>query len=59
MKIKTINQTIKCDTVLCNHDAVYALETNSFKGNTYLCDRCFKALQNLFKKDNLKNETKE
>jgi hypothetical protein len=59
MKIKTINTPIKCDTVLCNHDAIVSLETNSYKGNTYLCEHCFKELQNLIKRNASKNETKE
>ena len=50
--IKTkIFDTIKCDTVMCNDNAVFKLETNSFKGNTYLCLKCYNDLKNLFKKD--------
>ena len=50
--IKTkIFDTIKCDTVMCNDNAVFKLETNSFKGNTFLCLKCYNDLKILFKKD--------
>jgi len=57
MKINKINSNIKCDSVLCFAPATQELITNSFKGNQYLCDHCFKEYQKLFK-DNKKNNEK-
>lgn len=49
MKLKQTILNIKCDTVLCNSNAMFCLETNSYKGNTYLCEKCFEQYKNLFK----------
>lgn len=49
MKLKQTILNIKCDTVLCNSNATFCLETNSYKGNTYLCEKCFDQYKNLFK----------
>ena len=57
MKINKINSNIKCDSILCFAPATQELITNSFKGNQYLCDHCFKEYQKLFK-DNKKNNEK-
>ena len=58
MKISKIVKLIKCDTVLCNLNAKYELVSNSYKGNIYLCEDCFKSMQNTFKRTSCKNETK-
>lgn len=58
MKLNKIKKIIKCDTVMCNKTATYEFETNSFKGNSYLCDCCFQEFQKLFKRTTLKNEQK-
>lgn len=51
MKINFIknNEPIKCDSVLCFNNSSYELVTNSYKGNTYLCESCYKQYQKLFK----------
>ena len=56
MKILKVNKGIKCDTVLCNQDSDYKIESQSYKGEIYLCDNCFKSLQKLFKKVQVKDE---
>ncbi|MBQ8451569.1 MAG: hypothetical protein IJ538_02200 [Clostridia bacterium] len=59
MILNKINSFAKCDTVLCNQTCTYELVTNSYKGNIYLCENCFKELTSLFKRNSYKNETKE
>lgn len=59
MKISNIENEIKCDTVMCNNNATKKLETDSFKGNMFLCNTCFNTLKNLLKKDNQNNATKK
>lgn len=54
MTISRISKLIKCDTVLCNENACYEIVSNSYKGNIYLCEDCFKTLQNTFKRTNYK-----
>lgn len=49
MKINKIDSNIKCDSVLCFNNASYEIKTNSYKGNQYLCNTCFKQYQKLFK----------
>jgi len=56
MKISKILREIKCDTILCNKDANYELELDSYKGNYFLCEKCFKNLQKLFKRILVKDE---
>ena len=56
MKISKINQQVKCDTVMCHELSTYVLEIESYKGNLYLCESCFKKLTNLLKKENKKND---
>ena len=58
MKISSINENIKCDSILCFNNANFKIETNSFKGNQYLCNNCFKKYQKLFKDQTKKNENK-
>ncbi len=55
MKIARIVKNIKCDTVLCGNNADYELILNSFKGSAFLCEKCFKAIQNLFKRISTKD----
>lgn len=50
------NKNIKCDTVMCKNLSNYSLVTNSYKGNTYLCNKCFIEMQKLFKRTFSKNE---
>ena len=57
MIINKINSGIKCDSVLCFKNACYEIIANSFKGNQYLCDKCYKQYQKLFK-DNKKSDEK-
>ena len=56
MKLMKINKPIKCDTVMCNINANYQLCTDSYKGYTFLCEKCFQQIQKLFKRTTLKNE---
>ena len=56
MKINKVFQNIKCDSVLCFNNASFELETNSFKGNQYLCNNCFKNYQKLFKEQKNSHE---
>ncbi|MBQ8425334.1 MAG: hypothetical protein IJX17_04875 [Clostridia bacterium] len=58
MKITNVYNKIKCDVVLCNDDAKFEFITNSYKGNSYLCENCFNAMKNTIKKVATKNETK-
>lgn len=58
MKINKIFFEIKCDSVLCFNNASYELLTNSYKGNQYLCDNCYKQIQKLFKDAKKDNENK-
>ena len=57
MKIKKINENIKCDSILCFNNAKYEILTNSYKGNEYLCEDCYKKYQKLFKE--IKNENEK
>lgn len=50
-----IDKNIKCDTVLCNNTANIMIETDSYKGNSFLCKSCFNNFKSLFKKD-IKND---
>ena len=56
MKISKISKAIKCDTILCNKEADFELELESYKGNYYLCENCFKNLRKLFKRILVKDE---
>ena len=56
MKISKIFKEIKCDTILCNKTAEYELGLDSYKGNYFLCEKCFKNLQKLFKRILVKDE---
>ncbi len=56
MNLTKTNKIIKCDTVLCHQNSSYILSINSYKGDIFLCDACYKKVKNLFKKDNLKHE---
>lgn len=55
MKITRIVKNLKCDTVLCEKMADYELAVGSYKGNIFMCESCFKILQNLFKRIGSKN----
>lgn len=59
MRVTRIVKKIKCDTVLCGNIAEYELTLNSYKGNTFLCEKCFRQMQNLFKRINAKDEQKK
>lgn len=56
MKKQLTTHMIKCDTVLCNQNAFIKLSTNSFKGDTFLCEKCYLELKNLLKKENKTSE---
>ena len=56
MKVTKITKPLICDTVLCNNLSTYQIDTGSFKGYMYLCPNCFKSLQSILKKEQLKNE---
>lgn len=56
MKITKINKNIKCDSIFCFNIADYKLSTNSFKGDQYLCNDCYKKYQKLFKESKKQNE---
>ena len=56
MKIQQINNFIKCDTVMCNEIANHKLSLNSYKGDFFMCQKCFSEAQKLFKRTSLKNE---
>ena len=59
MKISTPIFITKCDTIMCNKKAKSRLETNSFKGDSYLCETCFKNLFNSMKRIKDKYETEK
>lgn len=59
MKLIRINKIIKCDTVLCHKNAIFKICTNSYKGDIFLCENCFKTLQSILKRTIIKNEQKE
>ncbi len=56
MNIQKINKLIKCDIVLCNENANYQIDTNSYKGTMFVCEKCFNLMQKLFKRTTIKNE---
>ena len=56
MKITRKLMKIRCDSVMCGEMAGYEIESESYKGNIYLCDKCFANLQTNIKKVNIKNE---
>lgn len=56
MKLTKINKNIKCDTIMCHELSPYKLEIESYKGDIYLCENCFKKLANLIKKEYKKND---
>lgn len=58
MKINKISKNIKCDTVLCFSDASFEILADSYKGNQYLCENCYKNYQKLFKEFKKENENK-
>ncbi len=58
MTITKLTKQIKCDTVLCDGFAMYKLCTKSYKGDSYLCEKCFNELKNIFKRIHNKNEEK-
>ena len=58
MKLNRIKENIKCDSVLCFQNANFEIITNSFKGNQYLCNDCYKKYQKLFKESAKANENK-
>lgn len=43
---------------MCNKIASYKLSTESYKGDSFLCEECYSRFQKLFKRTNLKNEQK-
>ena len=49
MKINKLADKLKCDSILCFNNASFEIETNSYKGNQYLCLNCYKKYQKLFK----------
>ncbi len=55
MNLTKTNKIIKCDTVLCHNNCSHILSVDSYKGDIYLCDICYKKVKNLFKKET-KNE---
>lgn len=58
MKINKINKNLKCDSVLCFNNASFEILADSYKGNQYLCNDCFKNYQKLFKDTKKENEDK-
>lgn len=58
MRIARIYKNLKCDTVLCFNNAEYELNLGSYKGNSYMCLKCFKKLITLFKRINKNEEQK-
>lgn len=56
MKINAIKENIKCDSILCFNTSSFEIQTNSYKGNQYLCENCFKKYQKLFKEQKKNNE---
>ena len=56
MKISQVNESIKCDSILCFKNATFVIEANSYKGNQYLCKDCFKKYQKLFKEQKKSDE---
>ncbi len=56
MNITTIKNYIKCDSVLCNQIANHKISTNSYKGDFYMCSKCFNEFQKLFKRNTSNNE---
>ena len=56
MKITKKLMKIRCDSGLCHEIASYEIESQSYKGNIYLCEKCFSNLQTNIKKVNIKNE---
>lgn len=56
MTLLKINKLIKCDTVMCHKNATFKISTNSYKGDTFLCETCFNSLQKLLKRTITKNE---
>ena len=56
MKISKLVENIKCDSILCFNHASYEIQTNSYKGNQYLCLDCYKKYQKLFKDQKKTNE---
>ena len=58
MKIFRITKNIKCDTVLCNKNADFKIDSMSYKGEIYLCEDCFHAIQKIFKKVQVKDGQK-
>ena len=56
MKINRVVETIKCDSVLCFCNASFEIQTNSYKGNQYLCENCYKKYIKLFKEHKKSNE---
>ena len=59
MKIAKINKNIKCDSILCFNNASYEISTDSYKGNQYLCEDCYKKYQKLFKEAKKSNENEQ
>lgn len=58
MKILKKKTNIMCDTVLCNTHSDYVIECNSYKGNIYLCEKCYNALKSNMKRIKQKDEQK-
>jgi len=58
MKIININQNIRCDSLMCNKNASYKIELNTYKDDLHLCQNFYKNLKLLFKKD-VQNESKQ
>lgn len=58
MKINKINKNLKCETVLCFNNASFEILADSYKGNQYLCEKCYKQYQKLFKEKKKENEIK-
>lgn len=59
MIILQTTKPIKCDTVLCDRNSKFEISTGSFKGDSYLCEKCFNEIKNLFKRTQSKNEERQ
>ncbi|MBQ3158704.1 MAG: hypothetical protein IJB98_03320 [Clostridia bacterium] len=61
MLIEKCLKNIRCDTGACHQMAKFNINTSSYKGSIYLCEKCFKELYNLMlkmKKEYTSKETK-
>lgn len=58
MKISKKKTRIMCDTILCNTFSDFVIESESYKGNIYLCEKCFGVLQSNIKRIKQNNDQK-